>query len=120
MKSSLTCGFRRQVILIVRANLTVIDWLIIQPTGWTATISDDFNDGNDSAGSIVWQRYDPIAQATAGAVKLGTWSFPGSNTYRLQTAASPDPSTFGQARIGSIAPGNFTNFYVAVDVVNWD
>jgi len=85
-----------------------------------ATISDDFNDGNDNAGSIIWQRYDPIAEATGGSVVLGAWSFPGGNTYRLQTAPSPDPSTFGQARIGSIAPGNFTNFYVAVDVVNWD
>src|SRR5262249_43395306 len=101
-------------------NLTIVALLVRGLSGWAATISDNFDDGNDTAGPIVWQRYDPIAVATAGEVKLGMWSFPAGNTYRLQTAPSPDPGTYGQARIGSIAPNNFANFYVAVDMVNWD
>jgi len=101
-------------------KLTIVGVLGVAPGIWAATISDNFDDGNDTAPTIAWQRYDPISDATSGSVALGTWSFPGGNTYRLQTAASPDPGTFGQARIGSIAPSNLTNFYVAVDVVNWD
>jgi hypothetical protein len=101
-------------------NLTLIAGLCFAVSGWAATISDDFNDGNDTAPTIAWQRYDPISDATGGAVALASWEFPGGNSYRLLSQPSPDPSTFGQARLGSFAPGVFTNFYVAADVVNWD
>lgn len=74
--------------------------------------SDDFNDGNDTTPLPPWIRYDPIG--------TGTWSFPGGNTYRIQSAPSPDPGNFGQGRAGSVRPVNYSNFYVAVDVVNWD
>jgi hypothetical protein len=50
----------------------------------------------------------------------GAWSFPGGNTYRIQSAPSPDPSTFGQGRAGSIKPGSYSDFYIAADVVGWD
>jgi len=101
-------------------NLTFTCVFMAAPAGWAALISDDFNDGNDTAPPFTWQRYDPIKDATGGAVALGTWSFPGGNTYRLQTAPSLDPGTYGQARLGSIAPSDLTNFYVAVDIVNFD
>ena len=120
MKSPLPSNSIPRVCRSNLANLTLLAVLIGAQAGWAATVSDNFDDGNDTAGPIIWQRYDPIAEATGGAVKLGTWSFPGGNSYRLQTAPSPDPGTYGQARIGSLAPGNFTNFYVAVDIVNWD
>ena len=120
MKSQIAIKLTLSVRPKFLAPLAVMAILGGVPTAWGTTISDNFDDGNDTAPTIAWQRYDPIADATSGSVTLGTWSFPGGNTYRLQSAASPDPSTFGQARIGSIAPGNLTNFYVAVDVVNWD
>lgn len=77
------------------------------------TISDDFNDGNDAG----WTRYDTIATAVGFA--QGTWSFP-SGGYRMQAAASPAPGVVGPARIGSVRSEVYSDFYVAVDVVNWD
>lgn len=77
------------------------------------TISDDFNDGNDSG----WTRYDTIATA-AGAAQ-GTWTFPGGG-YRMQAAASPAPGVLGPARVGSVRSEVYTDFYIAVDVVNWN
>lgn len=87
---------------------------------WGATVSDNFDDGNDTAPTIAWKRYDPIFDATGGAVALAAWEFPGGQVYHLRSEASPDPSTLGQARVASFAPGVFTSFYVAADVVNWD
>ena len=108
------------VCLFARFPLTFLGCLFLALTGGAASISDNFDDGNDTAPTVAWQRYNPVSDATGGALSLGTWTFPGGHTYRLQTQASPDPGTVGQARIGSFAPGTFTNFYVAADVVNWD
>ena len=77
-------------------------------------LSDDFNDGNDAG----WTRYDTIGSHPAFPDQ-GTWTFP-SGGYRLQAAASPAPSAVGPARIGSLRPEVYSDFYVAVDVVNWD
>ncbi len=77
-----------------------------------SNLSDDFNDGNDTFPPPAWVHYDPIL--------TGAWTFPGGNTYRLQSAASPDPSSYRQGRAGSLRPGTYTNFYVAADVVAWD
>ena len=103
------------------AKLTVVALLSGAQAGWAATISDNFNDGNDTAPTIAWQHLDPIAEALSMPDgSFAHWSFPGGNTYRIQGDASPDPGALGPGRGGSIAPGNFTNFYAAVDVVNWD
>jgi hypothetical protein len=80
------------------------------------TYCDNFNDGNDSLPIPPWTHYDPLLTFGAG----GTWTFPGGNTYRIQAAPSPDPANLGQARVGSIRTENYTNFYVSVDVINWD
>jgi len=77
-------------------------------------LSDDFNDGNDAG----WMRYDTIGSHPAFPDQ-GTWTFP-SGGYRLQAAASPAPGVVGPARIGSLRPEVYSDFYVAVDVVNWD
>jgi hypothetical protein len=74
--------------------------------------ADNFNDGNDTSPAPAWQRYNPIG--------TGDYSFPGGNTYRFQTAASPDPANYGPGRVGSIRPVDYTNFYVSVDIVDWD
>jgi hypothetical protein len=74
--------------------------------------ADSFNDGNDTSPLPGWSRYNPIG--------TGSFSFPGGNTYRLQTAPSPDPGLYGPGRVGSILPGYFTSFYVSADIVNWD
>jgi hypothetical protein len=76
--------------------------------------SDDFNDGNDTG----WTRYNPFA--AIGAPNLVQWSFP-NGTYRIRTVApSPNPSLAGPGRGGSYRPEVYTNFYVSVDIVNWD
>src|ERR1041384_1192367 len=57
----------------------------------------------------------PLASFGAG----GTWTFPGGNTYRIQAAASPNPGALGPARAASLLPNVYSNFYVAVDVIDW-
>jgi hypothetical protein len=98
--------------------MTVIGALSVAAAGWATTISDNFDDGDDTAPTIAWQRYDPIG-ASVGT-PFAHWSFPGGNTYRIQADPSPDVANAGPGRAGSFATNNFTNFYVAVDVVNWD
>jgi hypothetical protein len=74
--------------------------------------SDDFDDGND----LGWTRYDPFAGAGLHIVK---WEFTNS-AYRIRTT-SPSPSQqLGPGRAGSLRSESYTNFYIAVDVVNWD
>ena len=46
--------------------------------------SDNFDDGDDTA-NPTWTHYDPIADVSG--VPGGSWTFPGSNTYRLQAFA---------------------------------
>ena len=75
---------------------------------------DDFTDGNDTG----WNRYDTIGSHPAFPDQ-GTWTFPNGG-YRMQAAASPAPGVVGPARIGSLQPHVYTDFYVAVDVVNWN
>ncbi len=76
--------------------------------------TDNFNDGNDTG----WDRYDTIGSHPAFPDQ-GTWTFP-SGGYRMQAAASPAPSAVGPARIGSLRSQVYTDFYVAVDVLNWN
>src|SRR5438046_1453848 len=83
--------------------------------GAQTTYCDNFDDGNDTMPLPPWTHYDPLLPFGAG----GTWSFTNGH-YRIQAAASPDPGTVGQARVGSIRSENYTNFYVSVDVVDWD
>jgi hypothetical protein len=80
--------------------------------------SDDFNDGNDTT-PVAWTHYDGISTIFGGSAQ-DTWSFPGGNTYRLQAIASGDPGTVGPARVSSFPTNIYTDFYAAVDVVNWD
>lgn len=70
---------------------------------------DDFNDGN----ALGWQQYNPIGIATFSVV---------NGAYRIQSPVSPDPVNFGPARAGSLRPEvtYSTNFYVSVDVTNWN
>jgi hypothetical protein len=75
--------------------------------------SDDFNDGNDAG----WTRYDPF---TSAGVSLARWSFTNGG-YRIRTTApSPNAQQLGAGRAGSLRSELYTNFYIAVDVVNWD
>ena len=75
--------------------------------------SDDFNDGNDAG----WQRYNPFASAGANIVR---WEFTNGG-YRIRTTApSPSSAQLGPGRAGSLRSEVYTNFYIAVDIVNWD
>lgn len=74
--------------------------------------SDDFNDGNDAG----WTRYNPLS----GFGVPGIFSFP-SGGYRIQTTApSPNPGALGNARVGSYRATSYTDFYISVDIVNWN
>jgi hypothetical protein len=93
-------------------RLLYLNYLLFVPTSDGVTFFDNFNDGNDTSPLPAWTHYNPIL--------TGDWSFPGANTYRIQSGPSPDPGTFGQGRAGSLRPGSYSDFYVAVDVVGWD
>ena len=119
---------------IVSANqgLTQINWprfwssvlfgglLLFQPVaGWGQ--GDNFNDGDDTG----WFRYDPIGMIPGMPSGVGSWSFPGDNTYRVQTAPSPlpqlPPNGVGPGRAGSLRTDvTYSDFYLSVDIVNWN
>ena len=95
------------------SRLLSLNYLLFVPAGGGGvTIFDNFNDGNDTTPSPAWMGYDPI--------RVDAWSFPGGNTYRIQSGPSPDPGNFGQGRAGSIQPSSLSDFYISVDVVGWD
>lgn len=77
-------------------------------------LSDDFNDGNDAG----WTRYDPIGSHPSFPDQ-GTWTFPDGH-YRIQAPISPLPAAVGPGRVGSLRPEIYTDFYVAVDIVDWN
>lgn len=89
-----------------------LNYVLFVPTDVGITYFDPFQDGDDTNPAPAWNRYNPIG--------VGSFSFPGGNTYRIQSGPSPDPGTFGQGRAGSIKPGSFADFYVSVDVVSWN
>lgn len=69
---------------------------------------DDFNDGNDTG----WTRFHPLGG--------GTYSFP-SGGYQIQTAASPDPGTFGPGRAVSYRNDEtITSANLSWDILGWD
>lgn len=80
---------------------------------YAVTISDDFNDGNDTG----WTRYQPLQPFDAG----GTYSFPGGNSYSIAAPVSPNPGGVGPARAGSFRnDGTYTDFNMRVDILDWD
>lgn len=73
---------------------------------------DNFDDGNSDG----WTELAPL-EAVGGS---GTFSFPNGNSYRMQSAASPD-AAFGPPRIGSARTDvSYEDFYMSVDLVDWD
>jgi len=74
---------------------------------------DDFDDGNADG----WTELVPL-QAVGGT---GTFSFPGGNSYRMQSSPSPDEGAAGPSRIGSLREDvTYDDFYISVDVVDYD
>ena len=77
-------------------------------------ITDDFNDGNDAG----WTRYDPVGMAIGGS--FATFAFP-SGGYQVAAPVQEINPALGQARAGSFRLDlDCTDFYVAVDLVDWD
>lgn len=76
--------------------------------------TDDFNDGNDAG----WTRYNPFA--AIGASGFVNWSFTNGG-YRIRTTvASPAPTEAGPGRGSSLRSETYSNFYLAVDIVDWN
>ncbi|HWN95493.1 MAG TPA: hypothetical protein VNT99_10705 [Methylomirabilota bacterium] len=74
--------------------------------------SDDFDDGNDAG----WTRYNPFAGA---GLNIATWGFTNGG-YRMRTTAPSPSAQLGAGRAGSVRAEVYTNFYIAVDIVDWD
>jgi hypothetical protein len=94
------------------AALAAVLWF--SPAAPAQVFADNFNTGTDTG----WTRYQPLSTFGAG----GTWSFPNGG-YRIQAAHTPDLANLGPGRAGSIrqdASLNYTNFFVAADVVDWN
>jgi hypothetical protein len=76
---------------------------------------DSFDDGNDEG----WERFSALDVVGASSV----FSFPespgGGHAYRLQSPA-PAVDAAGPARSFTNLPQVYTNFYAAVDVMDWD
>ena len=74
--------------------------------------SDDFDDGNDSG----WAHYNPLENFGVP----GVFSF-ADGGYRIRTTSpSPDPEHLGNGRTGSLRATTYSDFYVSVDLVDWD
>jgi hypothetical protein len=70
---------------------------------------DNFNDGDDTG----WTHYTPLGPTTAQFIL-------GNGLYRISASVSPNPA-FGGARAASVrTDATYTNFYVAVDLVDWN
>ncbi len=89
-------------------------------------VSDNFDDGDDVSPAPPWFHYDPIKVGSGGAVSLATWTFPtdssGGKALRIQCAPNNGPAaSLSNTRASSILTNiNYTNFYVSVDITNWD
>src|ERR1022692_3128322 len=100
-------------------EVAMVGLLSVASAGWCATISDNFNDGNDTYPTMGWQHYDPIGQYLTGIFGPTTnaqWNFPGGNIYQI--VAEPPPAgweVLDRARAGSYSTNSFTNFYASVD-----
>jgi hypothetical protein len=80
--------------------------------------SDDFSDGDDAG----WSRIDPIRTyifATTGADMPQNTFTVADGKYRLQAAPTPNPA-LGQGRVLSLREEVYSNFHIAVDVLDWD
>ncbi len=80
--------------------------------------SDDFNDGDDAG----WTQLDPISlyflATTGSALPQNTWTVT-DGKYRLQSAPTPNPA-LGQGRVLSLRSEVYSDFHIAVDVLDWD
>src|SRR5687767_7307956 len=85
-------------------------FVLASPLPGLSTESDDFTDGIDDG----WNRYDALAPLGLTA----TYSFPNGG-YRIQTTYTTGvPQNPG--RSGTTRPEIYSDFYTAVDVVNWN
>jgi len=94
------------------SHLFLCGFLLLLPAGAGAQ-TDDFEDGNHA----VWTKYDPLAALGLGP--RGTWTET-NGVHRIQALASPNPAFYGPGRAASLRPNLYTNFYVAVDLVDWN
>lgn len=83
-----------------------------QLSGAPIDILDTFDSGNDAA----WTHLEPLASSGAP----GTFSFP-NGAYRIQASKSPDPTTLGPARAGSLRYDTHVGiFNITIDLVGFD
>ncbi len=78
--------------------------------------SDDFDDGDDAG----WVRINPVA-AFGGTTSYSYPEGPTGKGYRIQCqTAEAIPGAAGTGRSFNFRTNEYTDFFVAVDVVNWD
>lgn len=110
-------------------RLIAMDYLLFVPTSDSPTvispanpptISDNFNDANDT--NPPWNHYDPLGTSPLGPdAGFTSASFILSNAnYRIYAPAPPVPD-YGAARAGSFLQGaDYTDFYVSADLIDFD
>jgi hypothetical protein len=90
--------------------LTLLAFALNNPLSGQLFVADDFNDGNDNG----WSHYDPLAQFGLNASYTIV-----NGGYRMRT-----PYVTGMAanpgRAGTLRAEIYTDFYVSIDIVNWD
>ena len=96
--------------ITVPSLLLALGCLLASPLHAQLFQSDDFNDGNDNG----WTRYDALAPLNMHA----TYSFPNGG-YRIQTTYLGGSAQL-TGRSGTVRPEIYTDFYIAVDIVNWN
>ena len=96
------------------AVLLMALWIVFttQAFGSPIDILDTFDSRNDAA----WTHLEPLASSGAP----GTFSFP-NGAYRIQASKSPDPTTLGPARAGSLRYDTHVGiFNITIDLVGFD
>ena len=79
------------------------------------SFTDNFNDGNDAD----WTRYNVLQPFGLGA----TFTFPGGNSYRIDTPGNYVAPQLGGGRAGSIVTSSssgFNDFRITHDVTDWN
>ena len=88
----------------------LLAFVLTNPLQGQLFVSDNFDDGNDNG----WSHYDPLAPFGLSASYTVV-----NGAYRVRTPYVTGMSA-NPGRAGTLRPEIYSDFYVAVDIVNWD
>ncbi len=88
---------------------------LLPPETFAQIRQDNFNDGDD----VGWERYSMLDVVGASSVFTLPETIKGDYAYRMLSPAPPVEDA-GPARSYSLLPDIYTDFYAAVDVLDWN